>query len=105
MSGADDPARALDLLAQALTLPVGERDGFLEQVAGDDPALHGELRALLAADRRAEGFLEPPQRVLALHRAATSSTVSAPRRTSVRISSSRTAWQWQTITPASLPDA
>jgi len=59
VSPGGDPARVLDLLAQALTVPAAERGRFVDRVAGTDAALRAELESLLAADDRAGGFLEP----------------------------------------------
>ncbi|MDZ3824760.1 MAG: serine/threonine-protein kinase, partial [Pseudoxanthomonas sp.] len=59
MSPGGDPARVLDLLAEALTVPAGERAACLDRLAGGDAALRRELESLLAADDRAAGFLEP----------------------------------------------
>jgi len=41
--------RIKDVLAGALELQTGERDGFLEQACGDDRALRREVESLLAA--------------------------------------------------------
>ncbi len=48
------------LLDQALDLPAAERSAFLDATVGSKPELRRELEGLLAADRRAGGFLEGP---------------------------------------------
>jgi tetratricopeptide (TPR) repeat protein len=48
------------LLQSALELPAAEREVFLQRACGGDAQLEGELRSLLAAHDRADGFLEAP---------------------------------------------
>ena len=48
------------LLQSALELPATERDVFLRRACGGDAQLEGELRSLLAAHDRADGFLAAP---------------------------------------------
>jgi serine/threonine-protein kinase len=54
-----DRWRALEpLLDAALDLAPGERSGYLRATCGDDPALHSEIVALLAACEHGDGMLE-----------------------------------------------
>lgn len=55
-----DPARALALLEAALQQPPAERSAFLDRECRGDRALRARLDALLRADAKAQGFLEPP---------------------------------------------
>ena len=48
------------LLQSALELPAAERAPFLERACGGDEQLEHEVRALLAAHDRADGFLAAP---------------------------------------------
>jgi Tol biopolymer transport system component len=48
------------LLEETLDLPAGARSGFLDHVCADDPGLRADVEALLAADERADGFLDQP---------------------------------------------
>ncbi len=48
------------LFLELVDLPAAERSVQLEERCRDDPELRAEVEALLAADARAEGFLEPP---------------------------------------------
>jgi hypothetical protein len=48
------------LLQSALELPVAEREPFLRRACGADGQLEAELRSLLAAHDRADGFLAAP---------------------------------------------
>src|SRR5687768_8813327 len=57
-----DPARAEAVFSAALALPPAERAAYLESVCGDDPGLRVRVEALLQADERLGGFLEPPAR-------------------------------------------
>jgi eukaryotic-like serine/threonine-protein kinase len=57
------------LLQSALELPAAEREPFLQRACGGDAQLEGELRSLLAAHDRADGFLAAPAINLAAHRA------------------------------------
>ena len=53
--------RAIDeLFFRALELEPEERRGFLDRACGDDAALRAEIEELLAADARAQTFLESP---------------------------------------------
>jgi len=52
--------KADELLQQALELPTGERDSFLEQACNGDEALKTEVASLLAADRQMGEFLNQP---------------------------------------------
>ncbi len=57
MSG-DGWQQVKDLFAKARALPTTRRDALLDSAA--DPWLRREVASLLAADRRADGFLDPP---------------------------------------------
>jgi eukaryotic-like serine/threonine-protein kinase len=57
------------LLQSALELPPAKRDVFLQHACGGDVQLEGELRSLLAAHDRADGFLAAPAIDLAARRA------------------------------------
>src|SRR5262245_8884029 len=60
--GAD--RNALDIFADALELPAGERAAFLDRECAGDPVLRVELDSLLGAQaRNAGGFLQQPLRV------------------------------------------
>jgi serine/threonine protein kinase len=48
------------LLQSALDRPAGERDAFLRQACGGDQRLENEVRSLVAAHDRADGFLDAP---------------------------------------------
>jgi tRNA A-37 threonylcarbamoyl transferase component Bud32 len=48
------------LLQSALELPTTERDVFLQRACSGDAQLEGELRSLLAAHDRADGFMVAP---------------------------------------------
>ena len=48
------------LLQSALDLPAAERAPFLQRACDGDVQLEGELRSLLAAHDRADGFLAAP---------------------------------------------
>jgi eukaryotic-like serine/threonine-protein kinase len=48
------------LLQSALELPAAEREPFVRRACGGDVQLEGELRSLLAAHDRADGFLAAP---------------------------------------------
>ena len=48
------------LLQSALELPAAEREPFLRRASGADGQLEAELRSLLAAHDRADGFLAAP---------------------------------------------
>jgi eukaryotic-like serine/threonine-protein kinase len=48
------------LLQSALDVPAGERDAFLRKVCDGDQRLESEVRSLLAAHERADGFLGAP---------------------------------------------
>ena len=52
--------RANELFHLALDQPDADRDRFLSEACGADESLRAEVRSLLAAHRRAEGFLESP---------------------------------------------
>lgn len=52
--------RVLGLLDSVLALSEGERPAFLDRACAGDPALRAKLEALLDADARAAGFLDPP---------------------------------------------
>ena len=53
--------RAIDeLFSQVLELEPEERRAFLDRACGDDAALRAEVEELLAADARAQTFLESP---------------------------------------------
>jgi predicted Ser/Thr protein kinase len=52
--------RANELFHLALDQPDADRDRFLTDACGVDEALRAEVRSLLEAHRRAEGFLESP---------------------------------------------
>jgi serine/threonine protein kinase/tetratricopeptide (TPR) repeat protein len=49
-----------DLLQSVLERPPDQRDAFLRQSCVDDQALEHEVRSLLTAQQRAEGFLDRP---------------------------------------------
>jgi len=48
------------LLQSALDLPAGEREAFLRKACGGDPRLEDDVRSLVAAHDRADGFLGAP---------------------------------------------
>ncbi len=48
------------LLQSALDVPAAERDGYLRDACGGDRGLEGDVRSLLAAHDRADGFLAAP---------------------------------------------
>jgi serine/threonine protein kinase/tetratricopeptide (TPR) repeat protein len=48
------------LLQSALEVPAVERDAYLRQACGGDQRLEDEVRSLLAAHDRADGFLDAP---------------------------------------------
>ncbi|MDA8744817.1 serine/threonine-protein kinase [Rubripirellula amarantea] len=52
--------RVLSLFEQALDLPPGEVDSFLDDACGDDTALRGEVVALLATQKQVDEFLPAP---------------------------------------------
>ncbi len=54
----DRLGRAADLFDQAAELPAADRPAFLDRACAGDPDLRQDVEALLAADARAEGFLE-----------------------------------------------
>ena len=56
-SSATLEGRALALIEDALALAPGEREGFINERAGDDPVLRARARALLAAAERSSGAL------------------------------------------------
>jgi hypothetical protein len=51
------------LFELALAYEPGERAAFLERTCGD-PDLRREVESLLDADAQADGFLEPPARMM-----------------------------------------
>ncbi len=57
------------LLQSALELPAAEREPFLRRACGGDGQLEAELRSLLAAHDRADGFLAAPAIDVAARRA------------------------------------
>ncbi len=60
---ANDPepsARVIDVLADMLDRPPGERDAFLAAACGDDASLRAEVRSLAGRDGAARSFLETP---------------------------------------------
>ena len=59
---ADESRRAAELFEAALDRDPADRAAFLDQACGENRALHAEVEALLAADAKAEGFLESPIR-------------------------------------------
>jgi eukaryotic-like serine/threonine-protein kinase len=61
------------LLQSALELPAAERELFLQRACGGDEQLESELRSLLAAHDRADGFLAAPAIDLAARLAVTQS--------------------------------
>ena len=52
--------RLFALFDEALALPQGEREAWLDRVCAGDPALRGELQAMLAAHERPGGLLDRP---------------------------------------------
>lgn len=56
----DAPHHESEIFAQAVGLPVGERDAYLAQACGSDSALRGRLDALLRVHGRVGDFLENP---------------------------------------------
>ena len=59
------------LLQSALDRPAAERDAFVRDACAGDDALERELRSLVAAHDRADGFLAAPAIDLAARRAVT----------------------------------
>ncbi|HEY0193240.1 MAG TPA: WD40 repeat domain-containing serine/threonine-protein kinase [Kofleriaceae bacterium] len=57
-AGAATHARLTELFAEAIALPAGDRTALLARLRVDDPALAGELEALLRADASAETALD-----------------------------------------------
>src|SRR6188768_2761776 len=59
----NDPAsREVLVFSEALALPAGERDCYLDEACGDDAPLRSRVASLLAAHAAAGGFLqEPPE--------------------------------------------
>jgi serine/threonine protein kinase/tetratricopeptide (TPR) repeat protein len=55
----DTSNRSVELFTQALELPAGAREAFLEKACGADERLQSRVEALLKANDQAEGFLEP----------------------------------------------
>ena len=53
------------LLQSALDIPAVERDAYLRNACGADQRLEDEVRSLLAAHDRADGFLGAPAIALA----------------------------------------
>jgi hypothetical protein len=62
--GPDGGERLERLYEQALALPAGERDAFLDAACGDDAALRAELTSLLAEGGGAETFMEDVGRLV-----------------------------------------
>ncbi|MFO1449543.1 MAG: serine/threonine-protein kinase [Opitutaceae bacterium] len=56
----DARAREIEIFAEVLQLPPGERAGFLAKVCGTDTALRGRIEDLLSAQGRMADFLEAP---------------------------------------------
>ena len=56
----DDWLRAKDLFASARALPAADRDAYLAAACGSNDVLRREVESLLAADARANSFLESP---------------------------------------------
>jgi serine/threonine protein kinase/tetratricopeptide (TPR) repeat protein len=48
------------LLQSALSVPAAERDAYLHRACGDDRRLEDDVRSLIAAHDRADGFLDAP---------------------------------------------
>jgi eukaryotic-like serine/threonine-protein kinase len=56
-----DRWRRLDeIFQQAVDRPAGEREAFLQEACGDDPALRRAVESLLEADGASDAFLEQP---------------------------------------------
>src|SRR5215468_2916883 len=53
--------RAAEVFKAALTVDPAERDAFVRLQCRDDESLRLEVAALLDADQRAHGFLNPPR--------------------------------------------
>ena len=51
---------SISCLQSALDRPAAERDAFLRSACGGDAQLEAEVRSLLAAHDRADGFLAAP---------------------------------------------
>ena len=56
----DRDARSKELFLEALALPPDQRIAFVQQVCGDDEALHRDVMELLAYDAKSDSRLESP---------------------------------------------
>ena len=56
----DEWLRAKDLFVSARALPAADRDAYLAAACGSNDVLRREVESLLAADARANSFLESP---------------------------------------------
>lgn len=56
----DDPKRLMEVFADALLVPIGERGAYLDRACPGDSALRLQVEALLRAHETAGEFLEKP---------------------------------------------
>src|SRR5262245_7715761 len=59
-----DRQRLKEVFAAARALPASDRQAYLSAACGGNKTLHQEVESLLAADARANSFLESPAVVL-----------------------------------------
>jgi serine/threonine protein kinase len=64
VSRPDDWSRVKDIFARARALPADARDAYMADACRGNDGLQREVESLLAADTRAERFLEAPPRLL-----------------------------------------
>jgi serine/threonine protein kinase/Tol biopolymer transport system component len=60
----EDWSRVKDIFAQARAMPANARAAYVVEACSGDESLRQEVESLLAADKRAEGFLEMNPRLL-----------------------------------------
>ena len=56
----DDPKRLMDVFADALLVPIGDRGAYLDRACSGDGELRLQVEALLRAHETAGEFLEKP---------------------------------------------